>query len=47
MSIPTSISDNELEETFSKIVDKVGVKINDGDIESCHQVGSQGRTIVN
>ena len=43
---PTSIPDNELEETFCKIVGKVGVKISDRDIESCHLVGSQGHTIV-
>ena len=39
VGIPTSVPDNELEETFCKIVDKVGVKIDDGDIESCHLVG--------
>ena len=42
----TSIPDNELEETFCKIVDKVGVKIDDRDIESYHRVGNQGRTII-
>ena len=31
---------------FWKIFDKVGVKINDRDIESCHHVFIQGRTIV-
>ena len=46
VGIPTSVADNELEETFCKIVDKVGVKIDDRDIVSCHRVGSQGRTIV-
>ena len=46
LGIPTSVPDNELEETFCKIVDKVGVKIDDRDIVSCHRVGSQGRTIV-
>ena len=46
MGIPTSIPDDELEETFCKIFDKVGVKINDRDIESCHCVGNHGRTIV-
>ena len=44
--IPTSVLDKQLEETFCNIVDKVGVKINDRDIESCHRVGSQGRMIV-
>ena len=46
VGIPTSVADNELEETFCKIVDKVEVKIDDRDIVSCHRVGSQGRTIV-
>ena len=46
VGIPTSVLDNELEETFCKIVDKVGVKIDDRDIVSCHRGGSQGRMIV-
>ena len=46
VGIPTSVPDIELGKTFCKISDKVGVKINDKDIESCHRVGSQGRTIV-
>ena len=40
VGIPTSVSNNQLEEIFCKIVGKVGVKINDRDIESCHRVGS-------
>ena len=47
VGIPTSVQDNELEKTFCKIVNKVGVKISDGNIESYHRVGSHGRTIVN
>ena len=31
--------DNKLEEIFCKIVDKIGVKIKDWDIRSCHRVG--------
>ena len=46
VGIPMSVPDNENEETFCKIVDKVRVKINDRDIESCHRVGSQGHAIV-
>ena len=46
LGIPTSVPANELEEAFCKIVDKIEFKINDRDIESCHRVGSQGRTIV-
>ena len=38
--------DCELEKTFCKIMGKVGVRINDNDIESCHRVDRQGRTIV-
>ena len=32
VGIPTSVPDNELEETFCKFVNKVGVKIDDRDI---------------
>ena len=39
VGIPTSVPDNELAETFCKIVDKIGVKINDKNIEKCHRVG--------
>ena len=46
VGITTSVPDKELEETLCKIIGKVGVKINDRDIESCHGVGRQGRTIV-
>ena len=46
LGIPTSVRDNELEKTFCKIVDKIGVKTNDRGIESCHRVGSQGHAIV-
>ena len=46
VGIPTSVPDNELEETLCKFVNNVGVKINDRDIESCHCVGSHGRMIV-
>lgn len=34
MDVTISILDNELEETFCKIVDMVGVKISDRDIKS-------------
>ena len=37
MSFPAP--DNKLEEIFCKIVDKIGVKIKDWDIRSCHRVG--------
>ena len=47
VGIPSSVLDNELEETFCKIVNKVGVKIDDRDIESCNSVGSQGHTRSN
>ena len=45
-SIPTSFPDYKREETFCEIVDRVELKINDRDIESCYRVGTQGRTIV-
>ena len=44
--IPTSVPNNKLEEILCKIVGKVGVEINDRDIESCHRVCSQGLTII-
>ena len=47
VGIPSSVLDNELEETFCKIVNKVGVKIDDRDIESCNRVDSQGHTRSN
>ena len=46
VGIPTSVPDNELEETLCKIVDNVGVEINDRNIESCHCVGSHSCMIV-
>ena len=46
VGIPTSVPDNEHEKTFCKIVDMVGVKINDRGIESYHRIGSQGHAIV-
>ena len=46
VGISTSVLDKQPEETFCNIVKKVGVKINDRDIESCHRVGSEGRMIV-
>ena len=36
VGITTSVPDNQLEETFCKIIDKVGFRINDRDIEHCH-----------
>ena len=46
MGIAASALDNGLEETLWKIIDKAGMKINDGDIEFCDSVGNQDRTIV-
>ena len=40
VGIPPLVLDHELEETVCKIVDKVGVKTNDSDIESSHRVCS-------
>ena len=45
VSTPTSVLDNEFEETFCKIVEKVEVKINDRN-KSCNCLGSQGHIIV-
>ena len=40
VGISTSVPDNELEKNVCKITDKVRVKIDDNDIESCYRVGS-------
>ena len=40
VGITTLVTDNELKGTFCKIVDKIGVKIDDRDIEFCHRLGN-------
>ena len=43
---PQSVPASELEETFSKILEKVGMVVPAKDIDTCHRVGKQGRVIV-
>ena len=44
--IPQSVPANDLEKTFSKILEKVGTEVPAKDIDACHWVGKQGRAIV-
>ena len=44
--IPQSVPASDLEISFSKILEKVGMEILAKDIDACHRVGKQGRIIV-
>ena len=44
--IPHSVPASDLEKTFSKILEKVGMEVPAKDIDACHRVGKQGRVIV-
>ena len=44
--MPSSVSDNDLEDVVCKAITKVGVEVSDKDIEDCHRVGKRGTTIV-
>ena len=44
--IPSSVSDNDLEDVVCKAITKAGVEVSDKDIEDCHQVGKRAQTIV-
>ena len=44
--IPSSISDNDLEDVVCKAITKAGVEVSDKDIEDCHRAGKRGATIV-
>ena len=44
--IPQTVPASDLEKTFSKILEKVGMEVPAKDIDACHQVGKQGRIIV-
>ena len=44
--IPSSVSNDNLEEKVIDILEKIGVKINKRDIQSCHRLHDKDRTIV-
>ena len=44
--IPSSVSDNNLEDVICKAITKAGTEVPDKDIEDCHRVGKRGTTIV-
>ena len=44
--IPQSVPASDLEKTFSKILEKVGIGVPAKSIGACHRVGKQGRVIV-
>ena len=44
--IPSSVSDNDLEDAVCKAITKAGVAVSDKDIEGCHRVGKKGTAIV-
>ena len=44
--IPQSVPASDLEKTFSKILEKVGMEVPAKGIDACHRVGKQGCIIV-
>ena len=44
--VPQSIPASDLEKTFSKILEKLGLQVPAKYIDACHCVGKQGRVIV-
>ena len=44
--IPSSVSNNDLEDVVCKAITKAGVEVSDKDIEDCHRLGKRGTTIV-
>ena len=44
--IPSSVSDNDLENFVCKAITKAGVEVSDEDIEDCYRVGKRGTTII-
>ena len=44
--IPSSVSDNDLEDVACKALTKAGVERPEKDIESCHRICKRGTTIV-
>ena len=46
VGIPQSVPASDLEKTFSKVLEKVGIDVPANDIDACHRIGEQGRVIV-
>ena len=44
--MPSTVSDNDLDDVVCKAITKTGAKVSDKDIEDCHRVGKRGTTIV-
>ena len=44
--IPSSVSDNDLEDVVCKAITKAGVELSDKDIEDCHRVGKRGKPLL-
>ena len=44
--IPSSVTDNDLEDVVCKAITKAGVDVSDKDIEDCHRVGKRSTIIV-
>ena len=44
--IPSSVSDNDLQDAVYKAITKTGVKVSDKDIEDCHRICKRGTTII-
>ena len=41
-----SVPASDLEKSFSKILEKVGMEVSTKDIDACHRAGKQGRVFV-
>ena len=44
--IPSSVSENDVEEVLCQTITKAGVEVSDKDIEDCYQVDTKGTIIV-
>ena len=44
--IPSSVSDNDLEDVVCKAIAKAGVEVSGKDIDDCHRIGKRATTIV-
>ena len=46
VGFPVTITDDELEQTVINVLDRIDIKLNDRDIQSCHRLRAKDRTIV-
>ena len=46
MGIPKSVGNSVLEETVNHVFKKIGVEINEPDVQACHRLKEKERTIV-